>query len=193
MHSSRYFTLFPRGPLFCYRKVRVSFGGGTGRWATAWLAKLSALCICFSVTAATAATNAKTNTVLLSALAMGQMDALLTAKPGRAAMDVAATGSMQPLLDENYIVVVEEKPFEDLSFGDIPIFRGRWVQGQPVAHRIVQRLSGGAGWQTKGDHCENTDPDQLTRRNYQGRIVVAAIHKQTGEVKPLSLDAGGVR
>lgn len=132
------------------------------------------------------AANNKTNTVLLSAVAVDQMTALLAEKPGRVAMDVAATGSMQPLLDENYIIVVEQRPFEELSFGDIPIFRGKWVNNLPVAHRIIQRLSESGAWQTKGDHCENADPQRLTRENYQGRIVVAAIHKATGAVKQLS-------
>ena len=129
------------------------------------------------------ATRTKTNTVLLSASALDQMGALVSLRPGRSVKDVAATGSMQPVLDENYIVIVEERRFADLAFGDIVIFRGGWLKGMPVAHRLVGHYGYGRGWQTKGDHCEGADPQCLTEDKYQGCVVVAAVHKTTGEVK----------
>lgn len=127
----------------------------------------------------------KTNTVLLSPPALETMDHLISVKPGRSAKDVAATGSMQPVFDENYILIVEEKRFEDLAFGDIVIFRGDWLSGKSVAHRLVQQVAYGRGWQTKGDHCRAPDPQYLTREKYKGCVAVAAIHKLTGNVKPL--------
>jgi len=125
----------------------------------------------------------KTNTVLMSASALEKMDTLISMKPGRSAKDVAPTGSMQPLLDENYIVIVEPRPFENLMRGDIVLFRGDWVNGLPVAHRVVGRSPLGRGWQTKGDHCRGVDPQCLTQDKYKGCVVVAAVHKITGQVK----------
>lgn len=138
-----------------------------------------------SVTSAAQPAVTKTNTVILSASALETMGVLISIKPGRSAKDVAATGSMRPVFDENYILIVEEKRFEDLAFGDIVIFRGDWLNGKPVAHRLIQQVAYGRAWQTKGDHCRGPDPQYFTREKYKGCIAVAAIHKRTGDVKPL--------
>lgn len=127
--------------------------------------------------------SSKTNTVLLSNSAAEKMGTLISVKPGRAAKDIAATGSMRPVLDENYIVIVEERRFEDLAFGDIVVFRGDWNHGKPVAHRLVHRSLAKRAWQTKGDHCQGIDPQYLTEDKYKGFVVVAAVHKTTGQVK----------
>lgn len=111
------------------------------------------------------------------------MGTLISLKPGRLAKDIAATGSMRPLLDENYIVIVEARRFEDLDFGDIVVFRGDWNKGKPVAHRLVRCYPAKRAWQTKGDHCQSTDPQFLTADKYKGYVVVAAVHKTTGAVK----------
>jgi hypothetical protein len=69
---------------------------------------------------------------------------------------------------------------ETLQQGEVVTFH---AQGSPtlVVHRLYWRTQ--SGWLTKGDNLANPDPHLLTKQNYAGAVIVAAIHKRTGRVR----------
>ena len=114
--------------------------------------------------------------------ASAALKTLLQDNPERTAGDVADTGSMKPLLDENYIVVVERRSFGNLKLGQIVLFRANWSTNI-VAHRLKRRFTW--GWQTKGDAFSKIDPNGVDGENYTGYVVIAAINKSTGQIKSI--------
>lgn len=108
--------------------------------------------------------------------------AFLRGKPARQVACVAATNSMRPVFDAEYLVVLEPRPYDELERNDIVVFSAQWAPTQ-VVHRLLCRTRG--GWLTKGDNAVRVDPTLLTKENYRGAIAIAAIHKRTGRVVAL--------
>jgi hypothetical protein len=83
---------------------------------------------------------------------------------------------MVPTFDSGYILVMEPKSFETLQQSEIVTFH---AQGSPtlIVHRLYWRTQ--SGWLTKGDNLASS----LTKQNYAGAVIVAAIHKRTGRVR----------
>ncbi|MFT3782096.1 MAG: hypothetical protein QM790_08775 [Nibricoccus sp.] len=103
----------------------------------------------------------------------------LDENPNRRLGFVGNTRSMVPTFDAEYIVVMEPVPFENLKRNQIVVFDAPWAP-TTVVHRLYSRF--GDSWKTKGDRLENPDPTLLTKENYAGSVIIAAIHKQSGRV-----------
>lgn len=105
-------------------------------------------------------------------------------RPAASLAATAATGSMEPTFDENYVVVLEACPFEQIRPGDVVLSNPRpWAR--PVMHRVVQAGFGFTLY-TQGDALTARDPEPLTPANYLGRRVVAALELHTGAIVWLS-------
>lgn len=79
---------------------------------------------------------------------------------------IAPTGSMRPVLDEHSVVTIEPAPWVLLNAGDIVLYRRR--DGREVLHRLLS-LSG-SEWTVAGDANGTIDPENVTPKNYQGRV-----------------------
>jgi signal peptidase I len=75
--------------------------------------------------------------------------------------------SMQPIIGEGTIIVVEPTKWEDLKEADIVVYRT--PVGKLVAHRLI-RLEGDH-WIIKGDNNDIIDPYTVTRENLVGVAV----------------------
>ena len=80
--------------------------------------------------------------------------------------------SMTPTIEVNSLLFVENKPFEELSIGDIILFNT--AEYGMVGHRIVASI--GDGFKTKGDHNHKIDNWVVTESMYKG--CVAEIHNE---------------
>jgi hypothetical protein len=120
--------------------------------------------------------------VTLAPSALQSLRALLAENSNRRAGDIQATGSMKPVLDENYILVVEKRAYESLAPGQIALFCGSWSTGV-IAHRLKE--CAGDVWLTKGDNSDTPDPYPMSAKTFLGYVAVAAVHKPTGKIKLL--------
>lgn len=93
---------------------------------------------------------------------------------------VAATGSMKPTFDENFVVVCERIEFCEIRRRDVIGVREGEV---PFLHRVIE-TSGAI--RTRGDAHAQRDAIVTTARNFTGWRAVAAVHRATGEIVQLS-------
>lgn len=74
--------------------------------------------------------------------------------------------SMTPTIAVNSLLLVEDKPFEDLRIGDIIFFHTK--QHGMVGHRIIASM--GDGFKTKGDNNKLIDDWIVTEDMYKGCV-----------------------
>ena len=89
---------------------------------------------------------------------------------------------MKPDLDENWIVIMAKSPFWDLKPGDVIAYRCH--DGEEVLHRVTTRV-GWTGFRIQGDAQKYEDNTLVRERDYIA-TAVAAIHRDTGELKTLN-------
>lgn len=80
---------------------------------------------------------------------------------------IVITGSMEPVIQVNSIVLLEPVEFEDLEVGDI--IRYTAYQGYSVMHRVISKNSSYVT--TKGDANERPDTFVVTPAQITGRVV----------------------
>lgn len=80
---------------------------------------------------------------------------------------IVITGSMEPVIQVNSIVLLEPVEFEDLEVGDI--IRYTAYQGYSVMHRVISKNSSYVT--TKGDANERPDTFVVTPTQITGRVV----------------------
>lgn len=90
---------------------------------------------------------------------------------------ILPTGSMEPLFNENYFLLVERRDFASINVGDIIVYRlnepvtyedGSYTQ---VVHRVWRKSSGGHVVLCKGDANEVPDSQLITEAHYVGTVV----------------------
>jgi signal peptidase I len=78
--------------------------------------------------------------------------------------------SMNPVLYENDIVMVEPLEFEKVVIGDVIVFEHR---GTLIAHRVI-RINQDGNFITKGDNPRaRQDPFPISRISYRGRVMIS--------------------
>ncbi|MBR6807198.1 MAG: signal peptidase I [Clostridia bacterium] len=85
------------------------------------------------------------------------------------------TGSMEPAINENSLIVAKNIPIEDVKVGDIVTFRSRSAEmaGSIITHRVVRIDKGDSGKVflfTKGDANSAEDVIPVDRENYIGTV-----------------------
>lgn len=103
---------------------------------------------------------------------------------------IIVSESMTPTIEVNGLLMVENKPYEDLEVGDIILFQTR--QYGLVIHRIVEEvkidmtpeleelLTSDVGFKTKGDNNELEDTWVVTSEMYKG--YVSSIHNEFANI-----------
>lgn len=85
---------------------------------------------------------------------------------------VVPTSSMEGDKEDNFkagsVVVIYQKPFEDLEINDIIVFKSLY-ENKLIIHRIIQKTE--SGFITKGDNNPVADQGFVTKSNYQGTYV----------------------
>lgn len=76
------------------------------------------------------------------------------------------TGSMEPTMHVNGVVIVEKTTYEDVKEGDIIMYK---VNDKMITHRIIEKSS--EGITTKGDNNQTEDAYLLTEENIQAKVV----------------------
>lgn len=87
--------------------------------------------------------------------------------------EVQATGSMKPMFDEGWLLLVRDVPFRSLKIGMVIVYRarGRHDAYELIVHQIVRISSGGSILVCQG--LANSEPDGqlVTEGDYVGRVV----------------------
>lgn len=92
-------------------------------------------------------------------------------------VEVTGTNSMLPTLHKGQRVECQMFiPYSYLKAGDIVVFKSVFFRGGLIIHRLVRFQQAGflhaAGWITKGDNNDKTDPGLLIESNYVGRVQI---------------------
>jgi signal peptidase I len=83
---------------------------------------------------------------------------------------IADTGSMEPTISKNTLVVILPVRADEIAVGDIITFTRRG--GPAVTHRVTQ-IAGDGVWRTKGDANKITDVAPLRYSQVLGRVAYA--------------------
>lgn len=83
---------------------------------------------------------------------------------------VQPTGSMEPTINGNSLLLVRPIRFADLRKGDVIVFRAP-KDGYLVVHRIWGISSGGSVLITRGDNNKSNDPWFVTEKLVVGLVV----------------------
>jgi signal peptidase I len=94
----------------------------------------------------------------------------IAAKLGGDVYRIADTGSMEPTLSKNTLVVILPVREEEIEVSDIVTFTRRG--GEVVTHRITQHAGDGV-WRTKGDANKISDTAPLRYSQVIGRVAYA--------------------
>ena|GEM_PF-2147459 len=86
---------------------------------------------------------------------------------------IIATGSMEPTLRINGLVITRYDDFDDVEIGDVVAFMARGLHGKPALHRVIDIEGEGENKQfvVKGDNNPNPDGAAVTKQNYIGRAI----------------------
>ena len=76
------------------------------------------------------------------------------------------TGSMEPTMHVNGVVIVEKSTYDDVKEGDIIMYK---VNDKMITHRIIEKSS--EGITTKGDNNQTEDAYLLKEENIQAKVV----------------------
>lgn len=82
---------------------------------------------------------------------------------------VANTGSMEPLLTENDLLIVVREGYADLKLGKVVTYRASWRNDDPVTHRLVRQS--GDEWVVAGDANGYSDPVWMSEEEYIGTVI----------------------
>jgi len=95
---------------------------------------------------------------------------------------VLPTGSMLPVFDENFYLLVEKRPFKDLEVGQVIVYRCEpFVIGgitySSVVHAVWRKSSGGRVVLCKGVNNPVPDSELVTEINYLGTVICWVDHE----------------
>ncbi len=81
---------------------------------------------------------------------------------------ITISGSMEPELEVNSLIIIKKGGFDDIEVGDIISFK---KQGFNVnaCHRVIEITE--SGFITKGDNNEYADSGYVAKENYVGKLV----------------------
>ena len=79
------------------------------------------------------------------------------------------SGSMEPTINTNALVIGKKVEFKDLQIGDIITYE--MADGELNTHRIISAVAGFDLFYTKGDNLLNPDMLDITPENYRYKIV----------------------
>lgn len=82
---------------------------------------------------------------------------------------IIETGSMEPTIKTNALIIGQKTKFEDLRVGDIITFE--MPNGKLNTHRIISKSEGFDMFTTKGDNNVMPDSISITPDNYKYRII----------------------
>jgi signal peptidase I len=113
-------------------------------------------------------------------------------------LSVADTGSMQPVLSAQDLLVVAKVDFGELRAGDVVVFhrRAHWSQGQFlekgwVGHRIIEIRNGYVI--TKGDNPEaRIDDDRPGANRIRGRVIYV-VNGRSDKIRDMLASTQGER
>lgn len=80
---------------------------------------------------------------------------------------VANTGSMEPFLTTEDLLVVIRDPYESLQSTQVVTFKANW-RPSPITHRLSIKRDG--KWATSGDANHYTDPGWMGEKEYLGVV-----------------------
>lgn len=80
---------------------------------------------------------------------------------------VANTGSMEPTLTTEDLLVVVREPYDSLQNGYIVTFKANW-RPDPITHRLSIKRDG--VWATSGDANHHADPGWMDEKQYLGVV-----------------------
>lgn len=105
---------------------------------------------------------------------------------------IAGTGSMKPYIPDSEnprdivaIASVETPPYEELTEGDLVVYRGK--QNLLVIHQIVARL--GASWIASGLNNPRSDGPAVNRDTFRSRVKSVYILPETSRRRMRTIDA----
>jgi signal peptidase I len=83
------------------------------------------------------------------------------------------TGSMEPALSvDDTIYLDRDFPYEKLKKGDVvAYFDPKWGTNYGLLHRIHELSNNKPEYIIKGDNLQSVDPFNLTKQNYQGKVI----------------------
>lgn len=129
----------------------------------------SVICILFAATLAVCAVGAKDTPSHVIVREVLETTAIY---------QVAATGSMKPTFDENWLLLVQKEDFKTLRIGDVIIYRPppdvKWEDGlshELIVHRVWGYSSGHSIILCKGDNVDTIDGVHVTEAMYVGTVV----------------------
>ena len=82
---------------------------------------------------------------------------------------IIQSGSMEPTINTNALVIGKKVDFKDLQIGDIITYE--MADGELNTHRIISAVAGFDLFYTKGDNLLNPDTLDITPENYKYKIV----------------------
>ena len=88
---------------------------------------------------------------------------------------VVTSESMKPTLERGDLLVLQARPEENISLGDIIVFWMDWYPDSPIVHRVVEILKdqdGGRRFVTKGDNNPSNDIGERTIEDLLGVVVL---------------------
>lgn len=85
---------------------------------------------------------------------------------------IVVSGSMEPAIDTNSLVIIKTCNVEDIELGDIVVYSSE-SRGVQVIHRVIEKLSaeGGDTFRTKGDANKAADTEIVNKSNIVGKVV----------------------
>lgn len=81
---------------------------------------------------------------------------------------IIQTGSMEPELKVNALIVIKKVTYEEIEVGDIISFKPNGSNIN-VCHRVIEQTD--QGYITKGDNNNNPDLELVTKDNFSGKLV----------------------
>jgi signal peptidase I len=106
----------------------------------------------------------RTYPTVLEAWTHAQADVINT---GAALYIVANTGSMEPTLTTEDLLIVVREPYESLQAGRVVTFKADW-RPAPITHRLTIKRDG--VWGTSGDANHWSDPGWMDEKQYIGVV-----------------------
>ena len=91
---------------------------------------------------------------------------VISSRQGNLLIGEITGDSMEPVLSEGSVVVLQQVPYESLERGMDVVYQNR--QGEQVVHKLLQKTH--RGWMVKGINNPRADPDLVTEGNLIGVV-----------------------
>lgn len=104
---------------------------------------------------------------------------------------VVVSGSMIPVMEINSLVIVEPLDIQEVSIGDIVVYKDK-IRDINIVHRVIEEVSSGdsRSLRVKGDANSSADGTLVTSDNLLGKVVY--INNNVSEIVDLAIHNGEV-